>query len=147
MSILGYDITTLRCYQYSSFSCPNPARAPGISLPMRHIRGRKSVQRLRPCVRFLRKKKESLPRNRFPCHCPATLPTPTVSRPAIVRVSLPNLSGCVRDSSPHNPIVRWQRASPASRLPYRVSHTMRRACLLINHDCPVFPASDRALRC
>lgn len=25
--MLGYDITTLRCYQYSSFSCPNPARA------------------------------------------------------------------------------------------------------------------------
>jgi hypothetical protein len=91
--------------------------APRYLAPMRHIRG-KSVQRLRPCVRLifpLKKKAEAFSWNRSPSHC---LATPSTSQclsrtPPYFRSS----SFCVRDSSPRNPIVRWQRASPASRLP------------------------------
>lgn len=59
-----FDITRLRCYQYSSSSCPNPARAP-VSRSHASYQGeeiRAEAPSLRAINFNLKKKKESLPK-------------------------------------------------------------------------------------
>ena len=58
---MGYDITTVPCYQYLSFSCPNPARAP-VSRSHASYQGetRAEASSLRAVNIHLKKKKHRL---------------------------------------------------------------------------------------
>jgi hypothetical protein len=78
LSILGYDITRLRSDRYSSFSCPNPARAP-VSHSHASYQGeiRAEASSLRAINISLKKKAEAFSWNQSPSHC---LATPSTSR-------------------------------------------------------------------
>lgn len=145
-----YLVMILQHYAVTNIT-PLAARiqpAPRYLAPMRHIRGeiRAEASSLRAINIPLKKKKQSLfTSNQSPSHCLATQSTSwCLSRNSAILPNLFNL--CTRlFPAQFDCVLATSIAGLAP--PYRVFHTMRRACLLINHDCPLFPASDRALRC